>query len=82
MIGRKLQKILQGLELLIKQGKVEGFINNPKNARELSGLVGEISDAVMDYQVCSQNGSGMLVPDTCFRLHFNKTTMKKAVSSL
>ena len=53
MVGRKLQSILQGLELLAKQGNVEGFLKNPKNAEKLRGLVGDISDAVMDYQVCS-----------------------------
>ena len=82
MIGRKLGNILQGLELLTKQGSVEGFLNNLKNAEKLRGLVGDICDTVMDYQVCSQSELDMLIPDTYFRLHYNKTSMKKAVSSL
>ena len=82
MIGRKLQNILQGLELLAKQGAVEGFLNNPKNTEKLSGLVGDIGDTVMDYQVCSLSEPVILMPDTHFRLHYNKTSMKKAVSSL
>ena len=52
MIGRKLQNTLQGLELLTKQESVEGFLKNTKNADKLRDLVGEIGDAVMDYQVC------------------------------
>ena len=51
MIGRKLENIHQELELLGKQGNVGGFINNPKNAEKLRGLVGDVGDAVLDYQV-------------------------------
>jgi len=42
VIGRKLEDILQGLELFAKQGNVEGFFNNPRNAERLRGLVGDI----------------------------------------
>jgi len=82
VIDRKLESILQGLKLLAKQENVEGFLNNPKNAEKLRGLAGDISDAVMDYQVCSQSDPIMFIPDTNFRLHYNKTSMNKAVSSL
>ena len=81
MVGRKLQNTLQGLELLTKQESVEGFLNDPKNADSLSGFVGDIHDAVMDYQVCSQRKLIVLIPDTHFRLHCNRTSMKKGVSS-
>jgi len=81
-IGRKLESILQGLKLLAEQGNVGGFINNPKNADNLSGLVGDICDAVMDYQVCSQSELILLIPDTHFRLCYNKTSIKKVVSLL
>ena len=46
------QKELKGLE---KQGKIEGFFTNAENAEKLAGLVEDIRDAVMDYQVCGQN---------------------------
>jgi len=82
VIGRKLQKILQELELLTKQGGAGGFLNNPKNAERLRGLVGDVGDAVMDYQVCGQSEPIMLMPDTNFRLHYNKTSMKTVVGSL
>ena len=39
---------------MAKQGNVEGFIYKPKNADNLSGLVWDLHDAVMDYQVCIQ----------------------------
>jgi hypothetical protein len=42
---------------LEKQGKVEGFFTNVENADKLAGLVEDIRDAVMDYQVCGQNNS-------------------------
>jgi len=47
-----LEGVHQDLVLLSEQGKVEGFFNNIKNADELSGLVEDIRDAMMDYQVC------------------------------
>ena len=36
---------------MTKQGKVEGFFTNAKNADQLSGLVDDIRDAVIEYQV-------------------------------
>jgi len=54
-IVRKLGSIVGELEPLAKQGKVEGFFNNVKNADELAGLVEDTRDAVMDYQVRNQN---------------------------
>ena len=57
MIVRKLEDVLQELEPLVSQGKVEGFFNNVKNADKLGGLVEDIRDAVMDYQVRNQCGS-------------------------
>ena len=51
-IGRKLQDLRCDLVLLEEQGKVEGFFNNVENADKLSGLVEDIRDAMLDYQVC------------------------------
>ena len=82
MIGRKLRNTLQGLELLTKQESVKGFLNDSKNADSLSGFVGDIHDAVMDYQVCIQSESVMLMSDTHSRLHCNRTSMKRVASSL
>ena len=38
--------------LLSEQGKVQGFFNNIKNTDKLGGLVEDIRDAIMNYQVC------------------------------
>ena len=35
----------------MEQGKVEGFFNNTKDADKLGGLVEDIRDAMMEYQV-------------------------------
>ena len=50
-IGRKLEDIRQDLVLLGQQGKTKGFFNNVENADKLSGLVEDVRDAVVDYQV-------------------------------
>ena len=47
-----MQNSRRDLALLEEQGKVEGFFNNVKNADKLSGLVEDIRDAMIDYQVC------------------------------
>jgi len=77
-----LEKIIQELILLAEQGKVEGFLTNVKNADMLSGMVGDIHDAVMDYQVCHQTKLIALMPDIHSRLHYSKTSMNRVVSSL
>ena len=51
-MNRKLQDVGRDLVPLKKQGKVEGFFNNAENAGKLGGLVEEIRDAMMEYQVC------------------------------
>ena len=55
LVFRKLGHVLQGLKLLEDQGTVEGFFSNVENADKLAGLVEDVRDAVMDYQVCDQN---------------------------
>jgi len=52
-----LEDVHGDLILLSKQGKVQGFFNNVKNADKLGGLVEDIRDAMMDYQVCISNYS-------------------------
>jgi len=36
---------------LVDQGKIKGFFTNVKNADKLGGLVEDIRDAMMEYQV-------------------------------
>ena len=48
---RKLQAAHQDLDLVVKQGNVEGFFRNLENADKLSGLVEDIRDAMVEYQV-------------------------------
>ena len=54
-IYRKLQDIHQDLVTLGSQGKTEGFFNNVENADKLGGLVEDVRDVMMDYQVCASN---------------------------
>ena len=65
----------------MKQGNVEGFFNNVKNADKLGGLVEDIRDAVMDYQVCSRNEVASSLPEIYPRLRYNGISMTRTVSS-
>ena len=50
-MGRKLEEIRRELSLLGEQGKTKGFFNNAENAEKLVGLVEDLRDVMMDYQV-------------------------------
>ena len=79
--ARKLESIRQELAPLVQQGKVAGFFNNSKNADKLNGLVEDIQDAMVDYQVCPQNYMS-LTSNTHARHHCNKISMIRTVNSL
>ena len=46
-----MQGVLQDLAPLEEQGEIEGFFNNTENAGKLGGLVENIRDAMIEYQV-------------------------------
>jgi hypothetical protein len=48
----KFEDVRRNLVLLSEQGNIQGFFNNAKNADKLGGLVEDIRDAMMVYQVC------------------------------
>jgi len=66
---------------LADQGKVEGFFNNVKNADKLGGLIEDIRDSVMEYQVCNQNELTSSIVDIYFRLDYNRTSTIGAACS-
>ena len=54
-MARKLDKVLQDLIPLAERGKVTRFLSSTEDVDKLSGLVEDIHDAMMDYQVCPWN---------------------------
>ena len=58
-ISRKLQGVHRDLAPLEQQGKAVGFFNNFENAGTLGGLVEDIRDAMVEYQVCASNYSSL-----------------------
>ena len=78
MVARKLEDIHQDLAVLREQGKAEGFFNNVEHADKLSGLVEDVHDAIMDYQVCCVNPFAFFVLKTITRHRCNKTYTTKA----
>jgi hypothetical protein len=51
-IARKLEDVHQDLTQLAEQGKVVGFLANAENAQKITGLVEDIREVMLDYQVC------------------------------
>ena len=81
-IVRKLEDICQSLTLPAEQGRVMEFLTNTKNAQRINGLVEDICEALMDYQVCLSNHLFSTTSDLNARLHYNKTFTMRVVSSL
>jgi len=51
-MARKLDKVLQDLIPLAERGVVTRILNSTEDMDKLSGLVEDIHEAMMDYQVC------------------------------
>ena len=81
-IARDLGDICQSLTLLTEQGKVVEFLTNTENAQKINGLVEDIHEALMDYQVCIFNYSFSTMSNLHTRLHCNKISTMRVVSSL
>ena len=60
-ISRKLEEIHQELDLLAGQGKTAGFLANSETAQRINGLVEDIRQVMMDYQVCALTRSFSLL---------------------
>ena len=63
------------------ESKVVRFLNNVENADKLRGLVEDIRDAMMDYQVCNHPNQ-ILMPDIRFRLCYNKICTTRVANLL
>ena len=50
-VCRKLEEVHRELDLLAGQGKTAGFLTNAESAQRISGLVEDIRQVMMDYQV-------------------------------
>jgi len=81
-IARKLKEAGQTLEVVTTRNDLAHFLSNPKNAQGVNSLVEDIRYAMMDYQVCTQMGLSLIMPDTFLRLHYNKTSTTRAVKRL
>ena len=50
-VPRKLEEVHQELDPLAGQGKTSGFLANAEDAQRICGIVEDIRQAMMDYQV-------------------------------
>ena len=82
MFGRKLEEILCKLTPLVDQGKVAGFFLNVENLEKLGGLVEDVQEAIVEYQVCPFAQLTLAASEACIRPHYNKTSMTRGVCSL
>ena len=81
-IASKLDDVLKDLNLLQKQGNIAKFLKNTENVDKLSGMVEDIRDAMMEYQVCLRSTSPLTLPNIHYRHPCNKTSLTKPAGSL
>lgn len=77
-----MENVRQDLALLEAQGNIEGFFGNTENADKLSGLLEDIRDAMLEYQVCIYDLSVPIASNVRTRLLCSRISMTRAVSSL
>ena len=65
----------------MEQGKVAGFLKGVEDAEKLSGLVEDVRDAMMDYQVLTCVTSAYSVPNAVHRPHCSKISMTRVAGS-
>lgn len=80
---RKLEGIRQDLTPLAEEGKVNGFLNNVRNTDKLGGLLEDIRDTVMEYQVRASSGYSLVqyLMHVRARLRCNKISTIRVVDS-
>ena len=54
-IARKLGDVHQDLASLAEQVNITGFLTSAENVQRINGLVEDIREALLDYQVCVLN---------------------------
>ena len=62
-IARKLEDLCQSLTLPTEHGKALEFLTNTENAQKINGLVEDIYEVFMGYQVHILNYSGSAMSD-------------------
>ena len=78
---RKFGDVGQALTQLREQGKAKGFFNNVGNADKLGGLIDDIRDAMMEYQVRIHRSSISDTSDIGIRPRCNKISTTRVASS-
>jgi hypothetical protein len=58
--------VLGSLDSMLNQSKLSGFLNSADQATKITGVVEDIRDAVMDYQVCCLPGLVSTSPSCLF----------------
>jgi len=64
-IIRKLKEIGQAMDSVTAQEDLALLLKKPDNAQKLNGLVQDIRDVLMDYQVCSLGSPALIVANVC-----------------
>lgn len=81
-ILRNLKDVSQAMSSVTTQKDLSHFLKNPENALELNGLIEDIREALMDYQVCTLEIFILTTLDIRHRLHYNETSTMRAVVRL
>ena len=70
------------MESMVVQNDFMDDLHNPEKVQRIDHLVEDIYYALMEYQVCTCIRPGPTVPNIYARLHFDRTSMTRAVKKL
>ena len=80
--ARKLEDVRRDLTPLAEQGNIVGFLTNVEGAKKINGLVEDLRELIMDYQVCVLELFVYIISNVYARLHCNKISTTRVASSL
>ena len=81
-IARRLEDICLGLAQLMEGGEVVESLTNTENVQRINGLVEDIHEALMEYQVCILSHTFSITSDLYVRPHYNRISTMRVVSLL
>ena len=78
--SRKLEEIGQAMDEMTSQKDLADFLKNPENAQKVNGLVEDVRDALVHYQVHTLNTFTRIISNVHCRRHYDWTSTPRVVN--
>ena len=78
--ARKLKEVGRALHSIVARKDLACFLTSPKHAQELGGLVEDVRDALMEYQVCTAGALVQITSNVHLRNRYNETLTTRIIN--